>query len=107
MTYSEYLRKVYTIAKAKTTPWLCWVAYDALDEPMKGATPALCWEHCARLRRTINAQLLGYAFLPTMLRKHRPDWPYAGADGKAIRLAWLAEQIELAEAEEAGACTPT
>lgn len=106
MTYADYLRKVYAIAKANPAPWLCYVAHDALAEPMNGAPPALCREHCDRLRRTINAQLLGYVFLPTMLREQRPDWPYAGADGKAIRLAWLAEQIAQAEAE-AGACTPT
>lgn len=107
MTYAEYLREVYAIAEARTEPWLCWVAHDALVELRKGAQPALCLEHYERLIRTIHAQLLGYAFLPTMLRNQRPDWPYAGADGKAIRLAWLTEQIELAEAEEAGACTPT
>lgn len=42
-----------------------------------------------------------------MLREQRPGWPYPDADGKVIRLAWLREQIELAEAGEAGACTPT
>ena len=107
MTYVEYLRKVYAIAEANPAPWLCWVAHDALAGRMDGAPPALDWEHCDRLRGTIHAQLLGHAFLPAMLREQRPDWPYPGASGKVIRLAWLREQIELAEAEEAGACTPT
>lgn len=92
--------------KARNWPWLCLVATDALAACTL-AEYAMVSEHCDRLLRTIHAQLLGRAFLPEMLREQRPDWPYPGADGKAIRLAWLREQIELAEAEEAGACTPT
>lgn len=106
MTYVEYLRKVYEIAKGREWPRLCWVAADTLAA-CTVAESALASEHYDRLRRTINAHLLGHKFLPEILREQRPDWPYAGADGKATRLAWLAEQIELAEAEEAGDCTPT
>lgn len=103
MTYIEYLRKVYAIAKAHEWPWLCRVAQDALAS-CTWAEYAMVSEHCDRLLRTIHAQLLGRAFLPTTLREQRPDWPHPDADGKVIRLAWLREQIELAEAEEAGAC---
>ena len=106
MTYLEYLRRVYGRASAHPYPWLCYAANDELaacvPEDYSEAS-----EHYSRLESTIRAHLLGHTFLPSMLREQRPGWPYAGADGKAIRLAWLTEQIELAEAEEAGACTPT
>lgn len=105
MTYVEYLRKVYEIAEGRAWPRLCWVAVSTVAA-CTVAEYALASEHCARLQRTIHARLIGHAFLPTMLREQRPDWPYAGAGAKAIRLAWLAEQIAQAEAE-AGACTPT
>lgn len=106
MTYVEYLRKVYEIADGQEWPWLCLVAASTIAA-CTVAEYALASEHYASLQRTIHAHLMGHTFLPAMLREQRPDWPYAGADGKAIRLAWLTEQIELAEAEEAGACTPT
>lgn len=106
MTYVEYLRKVYAFAEAHEWPMLCAVSQDALAG-CAWEDYAVASEYCDRLLRTINAQLLGYEFLPTILREQRPDWPHPDADGKAIRLAWLAEQIELAEAEKAGACTPT
>lgn len=100
MTYLEYLRRVYGRAEADAYPWLCCVAEDELADYSEAS------EHYRRLASTIRAHLLGHTFLPAMLREQRPGWPYAGADGKAIRLAWLAEQIAQAEAE-AGACTPT
>lgn len=106
MTYVEYLREVRDLAVRYPYPWLCWVAEDVAAGAGADYTAA---EHRGRLLRTIRAQLLGKAFLPDILRVQRPDWPHAHADGKAIRIAWLDEQIELAEhAEaEAGACTPT
>lgn len=105
MTYIDYLRRVYSRASADTYPWLCHVAHAELEACVP-ADYIEASEHYSRLVSTIRAHLLGHTFLPAMLREQRPDWPYAGADGKATRLAWLAEQIAQAEAE-AGACTPT
>lgn len=105
MTYLEYLRRVYAMASAHTCPWLCYVAQDELSAFVP-ADYSKASEHYHRLVSTIHAHLQGHAFLPAMLREQRPGWPYAGAAGKAIRLAWLAEQIAQAEAE-AVACTPT
>lgn len=108
MTYAEYLRRVRVRAVSHAWPWLCCMAEDT-TEACKVDDYSAAVEHRDRLLRTIRAQLLGKAFLPDILRVQRPDWPHAHADGKAIRIAWLDEQIELAEhAEaEAGACTPT
>lgn len=105
MTYLEYLRRVYGRASTRVYPWLCYVAQDELAACVPADYSEVS-EHYHRLASTIRAHLLGHTFLPDMLREQRPGWPYAGADGKAIRLAWLAEQIAQAEAE-AGACTPT
>ena len=102
MTYVDYLRRVRVRAVSHEWPWLCSMAGDAANA-CTGADRSAAAEHRHRLLRTIKAQLRGHTFLSSALREMRHDWPYAGADGKAIRIAWLDEQIAQAEA----ACTPT
>lgn len=99
MTYAQYLRKVRKEAASREWPWLCTVNYDV------GGSGMLPNPHRDRLAHEIDLVLRqdpDTSFLPTVLRKLRPEWAARLKDnGKRIRIAWITELIKAADAEAA------
>lgn len=99
MTYAQYLRKVRKEAMRHKWPWLC-SCNDYVCQRNVGT--AL---YRARLAHEIDLVLRqdeDTSFLPTVLRKLRPEWAARLKDnGKRIRISWMTELIKAADAESA------
>lgn len=99
MTYAQYLRKVRKEAARREWPWLC------TCNSTVGGWSGKPNPHRDRLAHHIDHVLRqdpDTSFLPTALRKLRPEWAARlKHNGKRIRISWLTELIKAADAEAA------
>ena len=97
MTYAQYLRKVRNEAARLEWPWLCTCNSTVGGWANKPHRDRLAHEIDLVLRQDPYT-----CFLPTVLRKLRPEWAARlGDNGKRIRISWLTELIKAADAEGA------